>query len=249
MEDDLAQKGKVAVSDNFKKLQIVYIPLRNLKPNDYNPNRLKDEDFELLIRSMEEDGFTQPIIVTQENVIVDGEHRWRAAHTLGLHEVPAVVVDMNPEHMRVATIRHNRARGTHDLDLEAALLHDLAELGDIDWVLDSLMLEPEALDDLIQDMDEDIGEIELDIAMADGALVPMSGDYTFEVDAYPLVPEQEDDLSLGYGDLGPLVQEQGPPKAVYRITLGYTHGDAALIRAALGGHPMPQVTRIVRRSL
>ena len=109
----------------LERLNVEYTSIDSLKPNTYNPNRQSDHDFELLLRSMEEDGFTQPIVVNNDFVIIDGEHRWRAASSLGIKEIPIVKVNMSKEQMRISTIRHNRARGSHDVQLEAEVLRDL----------------------------------------------------------------------------------------------------------------------------
>jgi ParB-like chromosome segregation protein Spo0J len=60
------------------------MPIEQVRPNLYNPNRMSDTDFTLLCRSMLEDGFTQPFtaLATPEDGyhrVVDGEHRWTAA--------------------------------------------------------------------------------------------------------------------------------------------------------------------------
>ena len=150
-----SRKGRRKVEKKAKmleRLNVEYINLDSLKPNDYNPNRQSDHDFELLLRSMEEDGFTQPVVVNKDLVIVDGEHRWRAANTLGIKEIPIVKVNMSKEQMRISTIRHNRARGSHDVQLEAEVLRDLQKLGAIDWAKDSLMLDDLELNRLINDV-------------------------------------------------------------------------------------------------
>jgi len=142
------EKSNVAL----KELTIKYVPTDSVRPNDYNPNRQSDHDFELLLRSIEEDGFTQPIIVTSDNVIVDGEHRWRAGKTLGYKEVPVVHVKMTAEQARIATIRHNRARGSHDIELEVQVLRELQALGATDWMMDSLMITENELNQLLEDI-------------------------------------------------------------------------------------------------
>lgn len=153
----------------LKRLVVEYVPITGLKPNAYNPNRQSDHDFELLIRSMREDGFTQPVVairVKEEHltdkrfigysvgdvVIVDGEHRWRAATALGYTEIPVVITSMTPEQMRIATLRHNRARGSEDIELAAEVLKDLQELGAIEWAQDSLMLDDLELERLLEDV-------------------------------------------------------------------------------------------------
>lgn len=163
--EKVLKKGKASVAKNFNKLEklvVEYIPVDMITPNDYNPNRQDDHDFELLCKSMQEDGFTTPVVALMEKVegedgvertvIVDGEHRWRAAATLGLKEIPVVRVDMTMEQARISTIRHNRARGSHDIDLEAALLRDLRAVGALDIAADSLLLDDVEMQKMLDDI-------------------------------------------------------------------------------------------------
>ena len=148
-------RGRKAIEKKNKvleKLQIEYIPVDTLKPNSYNPNRQSEHDFELLCASMKEDGFTQPVVCLKDLTIVDGEHRWRAARQLGFTEIPVVKVDMTPEQMRISTLRHNRARGSEDMELTAALMRDLRELGALDWAQDSLMMDDAEMNKLLEDV-------------------------------------------------------------------------------------------------
>jgi len=155
VSEKIVKRGKSAVEKKnriLQRLRVEYVAIDQVKPNPYNPNRQDEHDFELLCRSMEEDGFTQPIIVNRDSVIVDGEHRWRAAKTLGFTEIPIVRVDMSPEQMRISTLRHNRARGSEDIELTAQVLRDLQELGALDWAQDSLMLDDTELNRLMEDI-------------------------------------------------------------------------------------------------
>lgn len=109
-----------------QEIRVDYVPIDSLKPNDYNPNRQTEEEFELLVRSIIDDGCTVPIVVNRgTNVIVDGEHRWRACAVLGYLNVPVVYVDFTESQRRNATLRYNRARGTEDMrvakDVEKAV--------------------------------------------------------------------------------------------------------------------------------
>src|SRR6185503_16547287 len=67
-------------------------------------------------------------------------------------EIPVVFVDMSIEQMRIATLRHNKARGSHDIELEAQVLRDLQKLGAIDWAQESLQLDDVELDRLLNDV-------------------------------------------------------------------------------------------------
>lgn len=124
------------------QLEAVYVDVEAIHPNEYNPNRQSDHDFELLCKSIEEDGFTQPIIVQiANNEIVDGEHRWRAMKALGHTKVPVIYTTMSREQQLIATLRHNRARGNENLNMAADVIKELKDSGDLEQAADSLMLD------------------------------------------------------------------------------------------------------------
>ena len=119
---------------------LVWIPRDHLTANDYNPNKVAPPELRLLKISILENGWTQPIVArpTSDTTaeIVDGYHRWTlsadpeiAALTNGL--VPVVYLDTNldPATQRMATIRHNRARGAHHVVKMADIVNELATYG------------------------------------------------------------------------------------------------------------------------
>jgi ParB-like chromosome segregation protein Spo0J len=141
-----ARKGRKPAPEKHNvvlgELDVIYLPVNDVKANSYNPNRQSEHDFELLCKSIAEDGFTQPIVVMRSTKeIVDGEHRWRACKHLGFAEVPVVLVDMTPEQMRISTLRHNRARGSEDVNLAADVIRELAAAGATDYAMESLSLD------------------------------------------------------------------------------------------------------------
>ena len=157
--EKVKKKGKKAVEKKNKSLatlNVEYVGVNDVYPNEWNPNRQSDHDFELLLTSMTEDGFTQTVVCIRTEdgrvKIVDGEHRWRAAHSLGFDEIPVVITPMTEEQAKIATLRHNRARGSEDIDLTAELLRDLEKMGALDWAQDSLMLDDAELNKLLEDI-------------------------------------------------------------------------------------------------
>jgi len=146
-------------------LEVIYLPVDSVTPNDYNPNRQSEHDFTLLCRSIAEDGFTQPIVVMRATKqIVDGEHRWRACKALGHDEVPCVLVDMSPEQMRIATLRHNRARGSEDAAMAADVIRELQELGAIDWAADSLMMDTVEIQRMLEIEAHEAAQVQAEIS-------------------------------------------------------------------------------------
>lgn len=105
--------------------------------NDYNPNSVAPPEMELLHTSIQEDGYTQPIVVWEHDGIyevVDGFHRNRVGKECEdirerIHGYLPVVVINNgrtDKGDRIAsTIRHNRARGKHKVDAMSDIVLDL----------------------------------------------------------------------------------------------------------------------------
>lgn len=134
-------KPEIPPITTLKPVDFRIVPIDSIKPNSYNPNRQSEHEFELLCRSIEEDGFTQPILVNETTgIIVDGEHRWRACKALGFLEVPVCFSAMDDVQVRIATLRHNRASGTEDIQRAADVMRELDKLGAVDWAKDSLIL-------------------------------------------------------------------------------------------------------------
>lgn len=99
---------------------VEWVECGTLHANDYNPNHVAPIELKLLKTSILEDGWTQPIVCRDGGEIVDGFHRWTLAstdpqvRTLTDGLVPVVRLrGVSDAQQRMATIRHNRARGSH----------------------------------------------------------------------------------------------------------------------------------------
>jgi ParB-like chromosome segregation protein Spo0J len=206
---------------------------------------------------MEEDGFTQPIIVHKATMqIVDGEHRWRGAKAVGYKEVPVCFVDMTPEQMRISTLRHNRARGSEDMELTAQVLRDLQELGAVDWAQDSLMLSDAELNKLLEDVpvsealaaethseawtpDSTAG----DGARAADGTAGREGADSFGGDRLSGMTEdaatklREREKRIAEAKTEEERQQVAQDTAIYRLALVFTNEQARIIKAALGSAP------------
>ncbi len=254
----LRDKGRKAVekhTETLERLQVVYVPTGDLKPNAYNPNRQSQTDFELLLRSMEEDGFTQPIVALPDNTIVDGEHRWRAARELGFTEVPVVHVDMTPEQMRIATLRHNRARGSEDVELSAQVLRDLQQLGALDWAQDSLMLDDAEINKLLEDISvtealagESFSEAWQPGERDDGDGERSSAAGTVRVSTTPQAADalREQEQRIAQATTEEERQQVRRDVDVYRLSLVFSGEEAKIVRAALGETPAEAVLTFCR---
>lgn len=134
-----------------------WVPLEQVRANDYNPNSVAKSEMRLLYVSIEHDGYTQPVVTiydeaTGKYVIVDGFHRYYVMktnadirkRTNGM--LPVVVIEKDVNDRMASTVRHNRARGKHSI---AGMSNMVFEMLDNGWqdedICNELGMEPEEL--------------------------------------------------------------------------------------------------------
>ncbi len=132
---------------------VIAVPIQKIKPNTYNPNTVAPPEMKLLYESIKQDGYTMPIVCYHDYkndtyIIVDGFHRYRVMQEhddifereKGL--LPVSVINKPLDQRMASTIRHNRARGNHDVDLMSNIVKELHELGRSDaWISRHLGME------------------------------------------------------------------------------------------------------------
>jgi ParB-like chromosome segregation protein Spo0J len=130
--------------------EINWIDRELLKPNNYNPNKVAPAEMKLLKISILEDGWTQPIVINPDHTIVDGFHRWTVSGSKEIYaltggKVPTVMVHPKDKaQQQMATIRHNRARGTHGVLEMSNIVTDMVEQGVCgEEIMSRLMMEKE----------------------------------------------------------------------------------------------------------
>lgn len=112
-----------------------WVDRNRLRPNDYNPNKVSQENLKLLTQSILTNGWTLPIVVRPDYTIIDGFHRWTVAGTEPLYsmldgKVPVVKVFHEDQSEDIyGTVTHNRARGTHLLEPMKAIVKRLLDEG------------------------------------------------------------------------------------------------------------------------
>lgn len=125
---------------------VLSIPVEKVRANSYNPNSVAPPEMKLLETSIWEDGYTMPVVcyyIQEEDVyeIVDGFHRYTILKTSkriydrenGL--LPVVVINKDISNRMASTIRHNRARGSHSIDLMSTIVAELTQSGMSDaWI-------------------------------------------------------------------------------------------------------------------
>lgn len=125
---------------------VIAVPIEKIEPNTYNPNSVAPPELKLLYDSIKEDGYTMPVVCyydrpTDKYILVDGFHRYRIMLDYSdIYEreqgmLPVSIINKSLDHRMASTIRHNRARGSHDVDLMSNIIMELHELGRSDaWI-------------------------------------------------------------------------------------------------------------------
>lgn len=133
------------------------VPLEKIRANSYNPNVVAPPEMKLLELSIMEDGYTQPIVcyyIEDEDVyeIVDGYHRYTVLmQNSEIREreggmAPVVVIEKDKSNRMASTIRHNRARGSHTIELMSSIVSELTRAGMSDaWILRHIGMDKDEL--------------------------------------------------------------------------------------------------------
>lgn len=136
---------------------VVAVPLEKIQANSYNPNSVAPPEMKLLYQSIKEDGYTMPVVCyydleKDKYEIVDGFHRYTIMKThRDIFErekgmLPVVVIDKDENNRMASTIRHNRARGSHSIELMTNIVSELVKsgMGD-DWILKQIGMDADEL--------------------------------------------------------------------------------------------------------
>lgn len=148
--EDLSLDAKVHAINEIRELlheaspfkdepvdMVRWVKSENVRANDYNPNSVAPPEMQLLRLSIMEDGYTQPIVTNLEEdvrIVIDGFHRNRVGKECDevrqrikgyLPVVQIKASQTSKENRMASTIRHNRARGKHQVDAMTAIVLDL----------------------------------------------------------------------------------------------------------------------------
>lgn len=148
--DDLPEPERVELLNAFRRALaehspfssepvdcVQWVPVDSVAANDYNPNSVAPPEMELLRVSIMADGYTQPIVANLEDdhyEVVDGFHRNRVARECAdvaerVHGYLPIVQIRQSQQDRgdrmAATIRHNRARGKHQVEAMSEIVLEL----------------------------------------------------------------------------------------------------------------------------
>ncbi len=191
----------------MNNLNIVYVPIGELKPSEFNPRKWSEPQTEALKESITRFGLVDPLLCNsteaRKNIVIGGNFRLKVAKDLGFKEMPVVYVDIpDLEKEKELNIRLNKNQGEFDYDL----LKDFSEefLGDIGFSseeVDSIFeveTTPEQFDlkaELEKLNIQNINVKKGDRYEIDGSVL-MCGDSTIEADMLKLMGGTKTDMVM-----------------------------------------------------
>ena len=136
---------------------VIAVPIEKVVANNYNPNIVAPPEMKLLELSIWEDGYTMPCVcyyLKEADLyeIVDGFHRYMVMKTSRrIYErehglLPVSVIDKDLSSRMTSTIRHNRARGMHNVELMSNIVAELTRSGMSDnWIRRNIGMDKDEL--------------------------------------------------------------------------------------------------------
>lgn len=133
------------------------IPIEKIQANSYNPNLVAKPEMDLLELSIWEDWYTMPIVCyylkdVDKYEIVDGFHRYLTMkNSKRIYDrekwiLPVVIIDKDISNRMASTIRHNRARWTHSVELMVNIVQELVEIWMTDdWIREHIWMDKDEL--------------------------------------------------------------------------------------------------------
>lgn len=187
------------------KLNIVYVPINQLRLSEYNPRKWDKEAIKHLKASIKKYGFVDPIIANsaseRKGVVIGGHFRLSIAKEIGIKEIPVVYLNIpDLEKEKELNIRLNKNTGEFDLDLLANFDESfLANIGFSSEELDDIF----AIDDVPEefDLEKELAKLNIkNISVKNGDIYQlgshrlMCGDSTIRKNVLKLMDGEKADM-------------------------------------------------------
>ena len=231
-------------------MQVKTCSLADLVPNKYNPNRMEDDLYKVLVSNIKRDGMLQPLLVNADLVIIDGEHRWKASKEAGLTEVECVVVESSEEEAKLKSIAFNHVRGVYEFDALSSVINSLTGSVELTAIVDQTGMTHGALSSLVGNIEQKTIEIPktdvvLPSAQKEKATIPKDSPSTvidsfFDATTPPSAPDYMprdtavdfraplEDMFGGQGN-----RDATPPKIEVDFKITCTPAELKIIRSAV----------------
>jgi len=112
----------VTVARKRSTIEVEQVTLADMRPAPWNPRTITGFQQDALVRSMQEFGVVEPVVLNADGMILGGHQRYDAAVALGWESLPAVRVDLDDKKARLLNLALNRISGDWDMPRLAEVL-------------------------------------------------------------------------------------------------------------------------------
>ncbi|EOI6870012.1 ParB N-terminal domain-containing protein [Yersinia enterocolitica] len=183
-------------------LKIEYLSLSTFKRYEKNSRLHSDEQINQLVNSIREFGFTNPVLIDEENEIIAGHGRLTAAESEGMEKIPAIrLKGLSAGQKKALRIADNQLALNASWD-EVLLATEVQELDGIDFDCEVLGFSDEQLDALLSGGDSDDGP------KSSGDNAPTMGIKYLSIDK-ERVPATDEEIAALFGLYGQYSDSKG----------------------------------------
>lgn len=142
------------MTEKIKTYDVEMVDVKKIKLDPLNPNKMNPLKLEALRLMMKEKGMLQPIIIDQDGLMADGEHRFKVFKEYGMSKIPCYRVDMNDSDRRLIRQTMNKIHGEHNPRDDIADLILLSKEKSVQKLSEFLGQEEKQLSDYLESVNQ-----------------------------------------------------------------------------------------------
>ena len=137
-------------------MKTINIKISEIKEREDNPNKMNKSEMEALKKSIVKFGELQPVLIDQENNLIDGHQRKKAYEELGKKEIPTIQLDLTEQSDKILLSQiMNKVKGSNDPELDINDYKKLLEDFGMEELTDSLAVSEQEVLNLINSMNKE----------------------------------------------------------------------------------------------
>ena len=140
--------------EKIKTYEIEDVEISKIKLDKSNPNEMDDMKMAALKKIIQEKGMLQPILINQDNLMIDGEHRFLAAKEVGMKKIQCYRLEVTDSERRLLRQTMNKIKGSHNPVEDAYDLIKLSKEYGVNKLSEYLGQEEKQLADFLESVNQ-----------------------------------------------------------------------------------------------
>ena len=137
-----------------KFFEVKKVKISDIKLDSSNPNEVSDLKMQGLKEAVKNFGFLEPVVIDQDNLMIDGEHRLKILKEMGEKEIPVIKINVKDIDRKIIRQTMNKLRGVHDPRADINDLIQISKEVSLQDMSKYLGVEEKNLSDLLESIDQ-----------------------------------------------------------------------------------------------